>query len=126
MKRIAAAIIMLALVLTSCIASIRVLQKNSTELIELLESAAFYAQHEDSDSLKAVTDKIQINWEKSRKQLSLFLPHSELDALSITVPTLSDFCCDEAYDEYLEACYESVHTLEHLNHSAKPRLENLF
>lgn len=117
---------MLALVLTSCLASIRALQKSSQELIEMLESAAFYAQNEDGDSLKAVTDKIQTNWEKSRKKLSLFLPHSELDSLSITVPTLSDFCGDEAYDEYLEACYESIHTLEHLSHSAKPKLENLF
>lgn len=125
MKRLTAAVLIIVSLFSLSVASIFLIKKEAAELNGLLVKACDTAQSKNITQLIEITQEIQKEWKRSKKLLSFFLSHRELDDLAVNIASLDKFCKTENYDEYEKACFLNMCRLEHLVDSAKPKTENI-
>ena len=111
MRRLTAALVLLALLLTGCVWSRRSVEKVCTEAAEALHAGEL--------------DRARAIWEEAQPLLGALLPHEEIDETGLLFERLAA-AHDGTDDENLLDRAELLAQLRHLPEVQRPTLKNLF
>ena len=111
MRRLTAALVLLALLLTGCVWSRRSVEKVCTEAAEALYAGEL--------------NRARAIWEEAQPLLGALLPHEEIDETGLLFERLAA-AHDGTDDENLLDRAELLAQLRHLPEVQRPTLKNLF
>ena len=96
------------------------------ETQNLLSTLKENLSSEDFEDGKKNIKKLQNNWEKNNKILSLFIEHDELEKVSTKVEVIKENATNGEYENALEDIVEAKYILEHIKDKYNFSLKNIF
>lgn len=96
------------------------------ETQNLLSTLKENLSSEDFEESKKDIKKLQNNWEKNNKILSLFIEHDELEKVSTKVEVIKENATNGEYENALEDIVEAKYILEHIKDKYNFSLKNIF
>lgn len=126
MRRLAAAICLLAVAIALSIWGHVELNKNCDELIKELESCIEIAEAEDTERLIEKGEYLDTWWQKKHTVFSVLVNHSALDTIQSFVPTLKELAEIGDTQEVIENCYECINMTEDLKMNEEISIGNIF
>lgn len=125
MKRIVAAILLIALSVGGSVLVVCCIQEKSDKILKLMErDRELVITSQTTDKNRA--NEIKEEWESVESFMSAFLPHSEIDSVEIGIRCLENYDEQGLCDEYLETLNDCINTLNHVKESEKILLKNIF
>ncbi len=125
MKRIYIAVSLIIITLILSIAEFVIVNKNYKYYSTQLDNALKYIQSDDYTSAKDICDTICTKWEKSQKNLEIFLVHTSLNSLTDNIYELQDLAKDKNKAKFIQLCTKTKRQLLFMKKSELPLFENI-
>lgn len=125
LKRLVAALALLALCIAICFSSSYLISKASNDLTQTLESTARLLDEnknaEAAEKMRGCEDK----WNDYSDIFSIFLDHNELQVLNINIPSVEALIAQNNNDIALEKIEEIINSLDEITHEQKINIGNI-
>ena len=125
MKRLIAVSILFLVIAAVCITGIVVINHTYKETSSRLENAAQEFQQGNYEKAAELAAELENEWIKSERILSLFVDHSSIDEIGISIARLEPAARNQN-DIFLEECKLAKIQLLHIREDEKPDLLNIF
>lgn len=125
MKRLWAAAAILVILLILCWMGIRTTLDLSNELGTTLQEARAAAEEEDFERALELSEKAEDSWKHSHKIMSTYVPHTRLEAIDLSLASLSPLIQHGAVDEFSSECARAAAQIASLEDAEMPNLENI-
>ncbi|MDR0884154.1 MAG: DUF4363 family protein [Oscillospiraceae bacterium] len=126
MKRFIAALVVLSLTVACAVTTqFLVLRKVDTLQEEARELVTLSAE-EDPQALRAALTKLEHSWDKADRLLHMFVVHRELGEVELTLPAMDEYLQNGDEELFRESSVRLLEALEHIGHSTKINLGNIF
>lgn len=103
MKRLAAALCVLAVLLGGTLANSGYLNALMTRLDRALQDAQTHALAGDWEQARQVTRQVTERWERHDAYLHIMLPHRDIDSIHLTLCEIREYLTLEETDQYTAA-----------------------
>lgn len=125
MKRLWAAAAILVITLVLCWMGGRTTLDLSKELNTTLQEARDAAEDEDFERALELSEKAEDSWKNSHKIMCTYIPHSRLEAIDLSLASLSPLIQYGAVDEFSSECARAAAQIASLKEAEMPIWENI-
>lgn len=127
MKRLIAAVLLLAAAASICFFGTFMLKKECSKMTYILNEASEMTFKENAfDKIKEINPQIKSQWEHSHSILAKIVMHIDLEPIEEDVSQLESCIVNKDLPKYRELCMDASEHLKHLKDSEKISLENIF
>lgn len=126
MKRIWAAVILLVLTVTACVAGISCTKKITSQMTRTVTMAKDAQERGDEETACKISEQAAKDWRDAHRFLCVYMVHDRLEAIDQTLAALPELCRNGAKDEFLSECDCGLTQISYLNESEVPNLDNIF
>ena len=125
MNRLWAAVAILVVVTGLCWWGVHTTIELSNELSGTLQEARNAAEQGDFERAAGLSNQAEENWRKFHKTLSTFIQHTRLEAIDLSLASLSPLIEHGAVDEFSSECARAAAQIASLQEAELPILENI-
>ncbi|WOC33544.1 MULTISPECIES: DUF4363 family protein [Caproicibacterium] len=125
MKRMAAAVVLLAASLGLCFAGSHVTARLTNQLDGTLSDARTAALQNDRKTAYRLSLQAKKDWENAHETLCTFQPHSRLESVDQTLATLPDLAKAENLEQFASECARGEVLAKNLREGELPLLQNI-
>ena len=122
MKRLWAAMAILVVVTGLCWWGVHTTIELSNELSTTLQEARNAAEQGDFERAADLSNQAEENWRKFHKTLSTFIQHTRLEAIDLSLASLSPLIEHGAVDEFSSECARAAAQIASLQEAELPHL----
>ena len=125
MKRVAAAVVLLLLAVSTAAATHFAFNSELTALSDSIEALIDCAEICSDDELKEKTDEVLAEWKHSSALLHSLVVHEGMDELEQNLTALPLIIAHSDRSEYKLKCIEAINQIENLINAEKLSFENI-
>ncbi len=125
MKRIWIAIAFLSLSLIFAITEFVLVSNNCKKYTEQIKEAERYISDKEFSGAVNICKNVEKDWEKSKKDLNIFLIHTYSDDISESIAKLLEYAENKNIEGFLSQAGKTKRQLLHIKQSELPNLENI-
>ena len=125
MKRTIAAIVLMMIILSLCIAGTYMAKQITENNIHMVEEIKASVEQENFSGSLALSHSLQDRWQKSRKVLCLYMSHTRLESIEEAISSIIPLIQYKETGSALSTCDRIIVQLKGLQKSEIPLLENI-
>lgn len=125
MKRIIAALVLLAVALLISTFSLIVTASVTKSISAEAKKLELLLSKEDPASLSAY-EELEKQWKRDHKILTTYISHQHLESIERNIVLLGKYIRSSNYDAAEVICADISASAQHLYHSEKPEIQNIF
>ncbi len=125
MKRIWVAIGFLVLSVVLAVTEFTLVSISCKKYTEQIEIAESYISDKEFSDAENICEKIEVDWEKSKKSLNSFLTHTYSDGIAESIARLIEYAKNKDIEGFLSQAGKTKRQLLHIKQSELPNLENI-
>lgn len=126
MKRMWASLIIFTALVAVCIFGTNNTKKASAETIQTVTAAKEAQERGDTAAAIQLSRKAGQDWKNLHRTLCIYMPHSSLEAIDLTLAELPMLSRYDANEQFSAECDRCVVQLSYLTESELPNMQNIF